>query len=60
MKERITDGAYNTSLWSNVQGGTVAMAIEGCGEVSEGWSLYFSGRGLRMAETVDMDLRDAR
>ena len=60
MKERISSWKYNTSVWNLVQGGRVASPSEGCGILSEGGSLYFSGHGLRVAETVDLDLRDAR
>ena len=52
------DGA----VWGLVQGGRTALPHDdSCGTVSEGRSLYFgSTSGLRMLETVDLDLRDAR
>ncbi|XP_022095907.1 reelin-like [Acanthaster planci] len=58
LKESFPGPDLDSSAWNLVQGGSITMSQD-CGTVREGWSLYFSGPGLRVAETVDLDLRDA-
>ncbi|XP_065903815.1 reelin-like [Dysidea avara] len=49
--------AYDVSVWSTVQGGTVTTPP--CGQTHSGNALYFSQGGTRQAVTQALDLRDA-
>ncbi|XP_033646479.1 reelin-like isoform X1 [Asterias rubens] len=61
VKESFLSVDVDGAVWGLVQGGRTALPHDdSCGTVSEGRSLYFgSTSGLRMLETVDLDLRDA-
>ncbi|XP_038061332.1 reelin-like [Patiria miniata] len=58
LKESFLSSDLDSSAWDLVQGGRITTTQD-CGTVREGWSLYLSGLGLRLAETMDLDLRDA-
>ena len=61
MKERFQGDAIDYSNWAFIQGGqTNGNRLMSCGILSEGRSLYFNQPVLRLAETVDLDLRNAR
>ena len=48
-------GSLSSFLWTTVSGGTIGTL---CGTVGTGQSLYFNGGGLRLAETVDINVTE--
>lgn len=57
LKDTFTLPAVDHFKWSLVQGGIIQIP---CQTVVEGTALTFSGPGIRQAQTVDLDLRNAR
>ena len=53
LSDDFSSGGLSSSIWSVVSGGGVGTL---CSTVSSGQSLYFSGSGTRLAETLDMDV----
>ncbi|XP_071961497.1 reelin-like [Antedon mediterranea] len=61
LKDRFQRHQIDYDNWAFIQGGrTIASQHKSCGILSEGRSLYFNQPVLRLAETIDLDLRNAR
>ena len=56
LKDNFNKTEIDKDKWFLVQGATIQNA---CTELVDGTALVFAGRGMRLAETVDLDLRDA-
>ncbi|GAB1600886.1 reelin [Argonauta hians] len=56
LKDTFNEPNVNRSNWFLVQGASV---YNSCMELVDGTALVFSGKGMRLAETWDLDLRDA-
>ena len=58
LKDDFNGPSINSSLWHDVQGGTIA---EPCSFIVDGASLFFNGAAsVRQATTLDLDLRNSR
>ncbi|XP_023234060.1 reelin-like, partial [Centruroides sculpturatus] len=57
FKDTFNYPKIDTTYWSQIFGGKIDYP---CQSLIEGMSITFSGWGLRILETTDMDLRDAK
>lgn len=57
LKESFNEMVLDPTYWNYVVGGRISFP---CSVLVEDAALVFSGTGPRIAETVDLDLRDAK
>lgn len=55
--ETFDDEPASDDNWGLVQGGAIGL---GCSQADDSQGLFFKGKGQRLAETIDLDLRMAR
>lgn len=56
LKDTFNETEIDKNKWFLVQGATIQNA---CRELVDGTALVFSGSGMRLAQTIDLDLRDS-